>query len=89
MCVPDLRTTNKQQEHYICSPFLTSQQLQVHIANTEVEEVISLLFKKLRAPNDVIPPGPLTRQPCLSSIKRLQLMAKIRNNHRLPLIILN
>lgn len=31
--------------------------------------VISLLFKRLRVRSTMIPPGPLTWQPCLSSIK--------------------
>lgn len=51
----------------------------------------SLLFKRLRVRSTMIPPGPLDMAalPVLNQSQRLQLMAKIRNNHRLPLIILN
>lgn len=33
------------------------------------EGVISFLFKRFKVRSAMIPPGPLTRQPCLSSIK--------------------
>lgn len=53
--------------------------------------VISFLFKRLKVEERHDSTGPLDTAalPVLNQSQRLQLMAKIRNNHRLPLIILN